>query len=115
MKTQNTYPLLRSNYLFILALCPVRWHRVAYSVQGKFVTLFLDCQRVETMDLLRGDNAEISTEGVTVFGTRLLDSAVFEVGLCQRAGVHFCISSMPLLTQTLLYSVAAGGKALGRL
>lgn len=75
------------NYLFILALCPFRWHRIAYSVQGKFVTLFLDCQRVQTMDLPRGDNAEISTEGVTVFGTRLLDTAVFEVGLCQRAGV----------------------------
>lgn len=67
------------------------------------------------MDLPRGDNAEISTEGVTVFGTRLLDTAVFEVGLCQRAGVLSLSASMPLLTQTLLYSVAVGDKALGRL
>lgn len=34
---------------------------------------------METLDLLRGDNAVVSTEGVTVFGTRLLDEEVFEV------------------------------------
>lgn len=61
-------------------LCSFSWHRIAYSVQGKSVTLYLDCQRVETLDLLRGDAAVVSTEGVTVFGTRLLDQEVFEVG-----------------------------------
>lgn len=52
-------------------------------MQDKSVTLYLDCQRVETLDLRRGENAEVSTDGVTVFGTRLLDEAVFEVGLYQ--------------------------------
>lgn len=49
-------------------------------MQNKSVTLYLDCKRVETLDLLRGDNAVVSTDGVTVFGTRLLDEDVFEVG-----------------------------------
>lgn len=44
------------------------------------MTLYLDCQKVETLDLLRGDDAVVSTHGVTVFGTRLLDEDVFEVG-----------------------------------
>lgn len=44
------------------------------------MTLYLDCEQKETVDLLRGDNARVSTEGVTVFGTRLLDKDVFEVG-----------------------------------
>lgn len=47
------------------------------------MTLYLDCQRVETLDLLRGDDAVVSTAGVTVFGTRLLDEDVFEVGRCK--------------------------------
>lgn len=59
--------------------CISRWHRIAYSVQGKSVTLYLDCEKVQTLDLLRGDNPVVSTEGVTVFGTRLLDEEVFEV------------------------------------
>ena len=63
----------------VLFLC-VRWHRIAYSVQGKTVTLYVDCEKVETLDLLRGDAAVLSTEGVTVFGTRLMDEEVFEVG-----------------------------------
>ncbi len=63
-----------------------RWHRIAYSVQDKSVTLYLDCQRIETLDLLRGDNAVVSTDGVTVFGTRLLDKDVFEVGASESIG-----------------------------
>lgn len=35
---------------------------------------------VDKIDLRRGDNAVVSTQGVTVFGTRLLDEDVFEVG-----------------------------------
>lgn len=63
------------------APCPVRWHRVAYSVEGQSVTLYLDCAKVDTLELLRGPNPHVSIEGVSVFGTRLLDEAVFEVGL----------------------------------
>lgn len=55
-------------------------------MQDKSVTLYLDCERIETLDLLRGDNAVVSTEGVTVFGTRLLDEDVFEVRHYQSMG-----------------------------
>lgn len=63
------------------SLLPARWHRVAYSVEGQSVTLYLDCVKLDTLDLLRGFDPHISTDGVTVFGTRLLDEGVFEVGL----------------------------------
>lgn len=46
------------------------------------MTLYLDCVKVDTLDLLRGFDPHISTEGVTVFGTRLLDEGVFEVEPC---------------------------------
>lgn len=46
------------------------------------MTLYLDCQKIESRRLQRGDDAVVSTDGVTMFGTRLLDKAVFEVG-CQ--------------------------------
>ena len=52
---------------------------MAYSVEGQSVTLYLDCEKVDTMELLRGPDPQISTGGVTVFGTRLLDEEVFEV------------------------------------
>lgn len=45
------------------------------------MTLYLDCVKHETLDLLRGHDPRVSTEGVTVFGTRLLDEGVFEVRL----------------------------------
>ncbi len=55
---------------------------MAYSVEGQKVTLYLDCQKVATLDLLRGPEPKVSTDGVTVFGTRLLDEEVFEVREC---------------------------------
>ncbi|KAL0197057.1 hypothetical protein M9458_005597, partial [Cirrhinus mrigala] len=54
------------------------WHRIAFSVEGKSVTLYLDCKKVQTLELMRGDNPVVSTDGVVVFGTRLLDEEVFE-------------------------------------
>lgn len=48
-------------------------------MEGKTVTLYLDCKKVTTLDLPRGDDPKISTEGVTVFGRRLLEEEVFEV------------------------------------
>lgn len=81
-------------------------------MHNKSVTLYLDCERVETLDLLRGDDAVVSTEGVTVFGTRLLDEEVFEVcyyeiildtkktnGLFKSSYyyvVHFCVCKLHL-------------------
>lgn len=61
------------------ACCSYRWHRLAYSVIDKKITLYLDCEKVTTIDLPRGDDPKISTEGVTVFGRRLLEEEVFEV------------------------------------
>uniref|UniRef100_A0A4W5QLV4 Thrombospondin-like N-terminal domain-containing protein n=1 Tax=Hucho hucho TaxID=62062 RepID=A0A4W5QLV4_9TELE len=69
------YPIFKK-----INLADGKWHRIAYSVEGKSVTLYLDCEKVQTLELLRGDNPLVSTEGVTVFGTRLLDEEVFEVG-----------------------------------
>lgn len=53
---------------------------MAYSVEGESVTLYLDCAKLDTIELLRGPDPQVSIEGVTVFGTRLLDDYVFEVG-----------------------------------
>lgn len=63
----------------MLMFLPIRWHRIAYSIDGKSVTLYLDCKKIETLELHRGDNPVVRTDGVTVFGTRLLDEEVFEV------------------------------------
>lgn len=56
-----------------------RWHRVAISVEKKSVTLIVDCKKKLTRPLGRSDRAVINTEGITVFGTRILDEDVFEV------------------------------------
>lgn len=53
------------------------------------MTLYLDCVKLETLDLLRGLDPHVSTEGVTVFGTRLLDEGVFEVEL---HSLYVCVS-----------------------
>lgn len=76
------------------SLLTARWHRVAYSVEGQSVTLYLDCAKLDTLDLLRGYDPQVSIEGVTVFGTRLLDDDVFEVGILMCASVHMrvCVS-----------------------
>lgn len=68
-----------------------RWHRIALSVEGKNVTIYVDCEKKQTQFLDRDDNAIISTEGVTLFGTRLLDEEVFEVGL-EKCAYVFCSS-----------------------
>lgn len=57
-----------------------RWHRIAFSVSKKNVTLLLDCKKKMTRPLPRGNNAEVDTNGITVFGARLLDDEVFQVG-----------------------------------
>uniref|UniRef100_A0A4W6FW29 Thrombospondin-like N-terminal domain-containing protein n=1 Tax=Lates calcarifer TaxID=8187 RepID=A0A4W6FW29_LATCA len=67
--TPEMYPIFKK-----INLADGKWHRIAYSVQDKSVTLYLDCKRVETLDLT----------GVTVFGTRLLDEDVFEGSLVNQ-------------------------------
>uniref|UniRef100_A0A3Q3LGT0 Thrombospondin-like N-terminal domain-containing protein n=1 Tax=Mastacembelus armatus TaxID=205130 RepID=A0A3Q3LGT0_9TELE len=68
------YPLFRS-----INLADGKWHRVAISVEKKSVTIIMDCKKKVTRPLSRSDQAVISTEGITVFGTRILDDEVFEV------------------------------------
>lgn len=62
---------------FLLLVC--RWHRVAFSVSKKNVTLLLDCKKKMTRPLPRGNKAVVDTNGITVFGARLLDEEVFQV------------------------------------
>ncbi|KAK0134735.1 Collagen alpha-1(XI) chain [Merluccius polli] len=67
------YPLFRT-----LNLADGKWHRVAISVEKKSVTIIVDCKKMFTKTLARSDHATIDTNGITVFGTRLLDEDVFQ-------------------------------------
>ncbi|XP_018422524.1 PREDICTED: collagen alpha-1(XI) chain-like [Nanorana parkeri] len=71
--TPENYPFFKK-----INLADGKWHRIALSVEGKNVTMYVDCEKKQTHFLDRGDYAAISTEGVTLFGTRLLDEEVFE-------------------------------------
>uniref|UniRef100_A0A3P8SWG0 Thrombospondin-like N-terminal domain-containing protein n=1 Tax=Amphiprion percula TaxID=161767 RepID=A0A3P8SWG0_AMPPE len=91
------YPTFRK-----INLADGKWHRVAYSVEGQSVTLYLDCEKVDTLDLLRGHDPQVSIQGVTVFGTRLLDEDVFEGDIQQllliddpRAAETYCQDYIP--------------------
>lgn len=55
-----------------------RWHRVAISIEKKTVTMIVDCKKKISKPLSRSDHAIINTDGITVFGTRILDEEVFE-------------------------------------
>lgn len=68
----------RSHHIFLSFSCS-RWHRIALSVSKKNVTLLLDCKKKMTRPLPRSNNAEVDTNGITVFGARLLDEEVFQV------------------------------------
>uniref|UniRef100_A0A8C4IEC6 Collagen, type XI, alpha 1b n=1 Tax=Dicentrarchus labrax TaxID=13489 RepID=A0A8C4IEC6_DICLA len=86
------YPLFRS-----INLADGKWHRVAISVEKKSVTIIVDCKKKLTRPLGRSDQAVINTEGITVFGTRILDEEVFEGDIQQllivadpRAAYDYC-------------------------
>uniref|UniRef100_A0A3B4ZKS0 Collagen, type XI, alpha 1b n=1 Tax=Stegastes partitus TaxID=144197 RepID=A0A3B4ZKS0_9TELE len=86
------YPLFRS-----INLADGKWHRVAISVEKKSVTIIVDCKKKVTRPLARSDQATISTDGITVFGTRILDDEVFEGDIQQllivadpRAAYDYC-------------------------
>ncbi|MED6283355.1 hypothetical protein CHARACLAT_007874 [Characodon lateralis] len=104
--TPPLYPIFRK-----INMADGKWHRIAYSVLDKTVTLYLDCQRVQTLDLLRGDNPVVSTEGVIVFGTRLLDEEVFEGNIQQlmiaddpQAAANYCVNFIPDCDLALPYN-----------
>ncbi|CAL8324014.1 unnamed protein product [Boreogadus saida] len=67
------YPLFRS-----LNLADGKWHRIAISVEKKTITIIVDCKKKITKTLARSDRGTIDTNGITVFGTRLLDEDVFQ-------------------------------------
>lgn len=67
------------NLIAHFLVCFSRWHRIALSVSKKNVTLLLDCKKKMTRALPRSNNAEVDTNGITVFGARLLDEEVFQV------------------------------------
>lgn len=52
---------------------------MAISVEKKTVTIIVDCKKKFTKPLLRSDQTSISTNGITVFGTRILDEEFFKV------------------------------------
>uniref|UniRef100_A0A4W3GGN6 Thrombospondin-like N-terminal domain-containing protein n=1 Tax=Callorhinchus milii TaxID=7868 RepID=A0A4W3GGN6_CALMI len=56
-----------------------KWHRIAISVHKKTVTLILDCKKKSTKALERSKRPVVDTNGIFVFGTRILDEDVFEV------------------------------------
>uniref|UniRef100_A0A8C5EZ07 Thrombospondin-like N-terminal domain-containing protein n=1 Tax=Gopherus evgoodei TaxID=1825980 RepID=A0A8C5EZ07_9SAUR len=63
-----------------VSLADGKWHRVALSVEGTNVSLLVDCQAPLTLPLERGPRPVVSTAGITLLGTRLLDEEVFQVG-----------------------------------
>uniref|UniRef100_A0A3P8XJW6 Fibrillar collagen NC1 domain-containing protein n=1 Tax=Esox lucius TaxID=8010 RepID=A0A3P8XJW6_ESOLU len=86
------YPLFRS-----INLADGKWHRVAISVEKKTVTIIVDCKKKLTRPLKRSDGAAINTDGITVFGTRILDEEMFEGDIQQllivadpRAAYDYC-------------------------
>uniref|UniRef100_A0A4W4GB31 Fibrillar collagen NC1 domain-containing protein n=1 Tax=Electrophorus electricus TaxID=8005 RepID=A0A4W4GB31_ELEEL len=86
------YPLFRT-----INLADGKWHRVAISVEKKTVTMIIDCKKKVSKPLSRSNNAVINTDGITVFGTRILDEEVFEGDIQQlllvgdpRAAYEYC-------------------------
>lgn len=63
---------------------------MALSVEGQVVTLWLDCMPAATLPLARGLRPVVSTEGITVFGARLMDEEVFQVWSLGR-GEGVCV------------------------
>ncbi|MEE6505943.1 hypothetical protein FKM82_007405 [Ascaphus truei] len=104
------------NYPFFkkINLADGKWHRIALSVEGKNVTMIVDCDKQQSHTLDRGDSPVISTEGVTLFGTRLLDEEVFEGDIQQlmivpdpKAAFQYCTQYMPSCDAALLYALQA--------
>ncbi|KAM5171808.1 collagen alpha-1(XI) chain-like [Mantella aurantiaca] len=107
--TPENYPFFKK-----INLADGKWHRIALSIEGQNVTMYVDCEKKQTHFLDRGDNAIISTDGVTLFGTRLLDEEVFEGDIQQlmlvddpKAASEYCTTYMPSCDAALLYGLQA--------
>lgn len=57
---------------------------MAISVHRQTITMVLDCKKKITKTLSRSPHPIIDTKGIVVFGTRILDEEVFEVGCLAR-------------------------------
>lgn len=59
---------------------------MAISVEKKSITMIVDCKKKISRPLSRSNKPVISTDGITVFGTRILDEEVFEVRTASIVG-----------------------------
>ncbi|GCC29266.1 hypothetical protein chiPu_0007704 [Chiloscyllium punctatum] len=105
--TPEEYPIFKK-----INLADGKWHRLAISVEGKNVTLIIDCSQQISEHLARSDNPEISTNGITVFGTRILDEEVFEGDIQQlllsadpKAAYSYCDRYIPDCDSLLPYAL----------
>lgn len=57
---------------------------MAISVEEKTVTIIVDCKKKIIKPLLRSEHASISTDGITVFGTRIQNDEIFQVKFSVR-------------------------------
>uniref|UniRef100_A0A8C9F0P4 Thrombospondin-like N-terminal domain-containing protein n=1 Tax=Pavo cristatus TaxID=9049 RepID=A0A8C9F0P4_PAVCR len=87
------YPLFRT-----VNIADGKWHRVAISVEKKSVTMIVDCNKKTTKPLERSDKPIVDTNGITVFGTRILDEEVFEVKI--NIQFHLLVEEIPKVTAT---------------
>lgn len=65
---------------------------MAISVEKQTVTIVVDCKKQISKPLLRSERPTIYTNGITVFGTRILDEEVFQVRLALGFCVFFFVS-----------------------
>ncbi|XP_078418009.1 collagen alpha-1(XI) chain-like [Cetorhinus maximus] len=95
---QNGRPAAEEYPIFTTAnLADNKWHRVAISVQKKNVTMIVDCKQKISKPLPRSKNPVVDTNGIVVFGTRILDEEVYEGDIQQllivpdpRAAYDYC-------------------------
>lgn len=71
---------------------------MAISVEKKMVTIIVDCKKKITKPLLRSDSGSIETNGITVFGRRVVDGEVFQVNL--KWTLLLCLFSSCLFEKT---------------
>lgn len=81
---------------------------MAISVEKQTVTIIVDCKKQISKPLLRSERPSIYTNGITVFGTRILDEEVFQVRHAERC--DFCVSAAAYVSmfvhQIFLFSLA---------
>uniref|UniRef100_A0A7M4EZP9 VWFA domain-containing protein n=1 Tax=Crocodylus porosus TaxID=8502 RepID=A0A7M4EZP9_CROPO len=61
------------------------WHKIAFSIQSKSVSLYIDCKLVQTLPIEDRENIDI--QGKTVIGKRLYDSIPIDFDL-QRMVIY---------------------------